>query len=255
MNPTATENLPEQTEQGHPPAQSCGWFKAMRGEFALELIRRNRNAYILATVIAHRARWREGFNADGLALGEAMLGDCDAMGMSEQEYRTAKAQLKRWGFATFKPTNKGTLGKLIDTRLFSVLPDESNEQSNRRLTDSQRLTKNRRTKKYSSNPKATQITELWLGELSGDPAYQGLSIPNELAKARRWCKTNHRECTCRFFVNWLNRCHPPPATTNNTAALQARISNVKSAMARETNPEAGKRLEAELEALLAQVTG
>lgn len=189
----AEEYLPNPGGKGAPLCESRGWFKAMRGEAPLELIRRSPNAFILASVIAYRARWRQGFNADGLALGEAMLGDCDAMGMSEQEYRTAKAQLKRWRFATFRSTNRGTIGKLIDTRLFSILPDASNDQNNEQVTNSQRLTKNRRTK-----------------------------------------------------------LRPARDSRTDTAALQARISDVKAELARENNPEKGERLHTELAALTAQ---
>jgi len=115
------------------------------------------------------------------------------------------------------------------------------------------------TEKHSTNSisdtQKTQISETWLRELSNDLAYRGLDIPGELSKARRWCETNRRQCTPRFFLNWLNRCQRPRATANDTAALQAQISDRKAALARETNPEAGKRLEAELAALTAQIAG
>jgi hypothetical protein len=105
----------------------------------------SRNAFILAYVIAFRARWKEGFNRHGLEQGEAMLGDFEAYGMTEQQYRTAKAQLAEWGFATFKATGKGTIGKLMDARLFSLLPPERNDQNNGRATDEQRTGNGRPT--------------------------------------------------------------------------------------------------------------
>ncbi len=122
-----------------------GWFKASRTRDALELLRANPNALILAYVIAFRARYRHGFHADGLALGEALLGDHDGYGMSEQNYRTAKCQLSKWHFATFRATNKGTVGKLVDTRLFSFNPLDANDQTNGRVTDSQRTGNGRLT--------------------------------------------------------------------------------------------------------------
>jgi hypothetical protein len=118
------------------PDDSAGWFKATRGETPLELIRANPLAYILAAVIAHRARWSNGFNRHGLSIGEALLGDHKSYGMSEQQYRTAKEQLTKWEFATFRTTNKGTIGKLIGTRLFSTSPIQSNDPSNGQPTDS-----------------------------------------------------------------------------------------------------------------------
>jgi len=108
--------------------QDRGWFKAMRGNEPMELIAVAPLAYVLACTIAHRARWSTGFNRYGLLPGEAMLGDHKACGLTMRQYRTAKQQLERWGFATFKATSKGTIGKLIGTRLFSVLPTSSDNQ-------------------------------------------------------------------------------------------------------------------------------
>ena len=120
--------------------ESLGWFKAMRGNTALELIRTNANAFTLAFVIAHRARWREGFNQYGLGQGEAMLGDFENYGMSQREYRTAKQQLAKWGFATFRTTNAGTIAKLTDTRLFSTATESADKPNDNRPTTAQQAT-------------------------------------------------------------------------------------------------------------------
>ena len=146
------EYFPTQEESPIEPP-SAGWFRAMRGDTAMELIRANPLAYVLAAVIAHRGQYKAGFNRFNLGPGEALLGDYEEYGMSEQNYRTAKAQLEKWGFATFKATSKGTVGKLADTRLFAIFKLEGNGQANRQPTDSQRTgngrvttTKNIRTK-------------------------------------------------------------------------------------------------------------
>jgi len=115
----------------------------MRGD-ALEMIRTNHNAFVLAYVIAYRARWRDGFNEHGLEQGEA-LGDHENYGMSEREYRTAKHQLAKWKFATFKATSKGTIGKLVDTRLFSTSAEPSDGQSDNRATIERQSSDNRAT--------------------------------------------------------------------------------------------------------------
>ena len=107
-----------------------GYVKMTRDEAGDELIAANPLAFILATVIARRARWSDGFNRHNLSPGEALIGDWRDFGMSEQQYRTAKAQLDKWNFATFKPTNKGTIAKLTDTRLFDVLASSRNGQGN-----------------------------------------------------------------------------------------------------------------------------
>lgn len=129
----------------NPSSDSHGWFKAMRSAEALELIRRYPPAFVLAYIIASRARWKEGFNEHNLEPGEAFLGDFEKCGMSEQQYRTAKAHLTEWHFAAFKPTNSGTVGKLIDSRLFETCVSHSNAQANPQPTDAQRTPNGRPT--------------------------------------------------------------------------------------------------------------
>ena len=121
--------------------ENAGWFKAIRNPDALELIKANPFAYILASVISRRARWSDGFSALGLGPGEAMLGDFPEYGMkTERQYRTAKKDLEKWGFATFRTTNKGTIGKLTDTRLFSVLNCDFDGQTDEQVTSERRTT-------------------------------------------------------------------------------------------------------------------
>jgi len=110
------------------------WFKAVRSPDVLELIKVSPQAFNLAFVIAYRARYTEGFNCDGLEQGEAMLGDHKSYGMSARQYRTAKQQLAKWRFATFKTTSRGTLGKLADTRLFDPLNIASDKLGDRQAT-------------------------------------------------------------------------------------------------------------------------
>ena len=108
----------------------------MRTPDMLELIEVSPFAFTLAAIIALRARFKPGFNPiTGLNQGEAFLGDHEKYGMSLQQYRTAKKQLAKWGFATFTATSKGTTAKLTDTRLFDVLNATANKQPNKRATN------------------------------------------------------------------------------------------------------------------------
>lgn len=136
------------------PSQSRGWFRAMRSTESLEVLKANPMAFILAYVIAYRSRYNLAFNQHALALGEAFLGDFQNYGMSQQQYRTAKKNLAMWQFATFRTTNRGTIGKLTDTRLFSVFRLEANEQTNNQATNSQQAAnKQLTTNKISKNGK------------------------------------------------------------------------------------------------------
>jgi len=121
--------LTTMNDQPASPIKAASWFKAVRSADALELICANPNAYALAAVIAHRANYRDGFNAVGLGLGEALIGDYNNCGMTRQQHRTALAQLVKWKFAITRTTNKGTIARLIGTRLFEIIPLDSNHQA------------------------------------------------------------------------------------------------------------------------------
>ena len=119
-----------------------GYFEATRTDDGLELIRLNPFAFALVYIIARRANWREEFNAHNLQFGEAFLGDYEKYGMSERKYRTAKAQLAKRGFATFKATSKGTIAKLTNTRVFKINPAKGggHATNSRRTVDGQPTT-------------------------------------------------------------------------------------------------------------------
>jgi hypothetical protein len=133
---TSAEYLPGQEPAAPTTGTTGGWFRAMRTPDAWELSIAAPNAFRLAWIIAYRGQYRDGFNRHNLALGESLLGDFKNCGMSERQYRTAKEQLAKWHFATFKTTNKGTVGKLTDTRLFSIFRLESDGQKDTRASGS-----------------------------------------------------------------------------------------------------------------------
>lgn len=114
---TNQQPQPPKREQTDCPSSSnatTGFVAASRTPDVMELIRANPLAYVLAAVIAYRARWSSGFNQYGLKLGEALIGDHAAYGLTRQQFRTAVRQLQKWGFATFNATSKGTVAKLVD---------------------------------------------------------------------------------------------------------------------------------------------
>jgi hypothetical protein len=146
-------------------SNSCGWFKAFRSEDARELVKANPLAFVLAWEIAQRARWTDGYNLHGLALGEAMLGDYTSYGMSEQQYRTAKKILEKGGFATFKSTSKGTIARLTDTRLFEVNERPANEHNDGpptsvQRTDNEQATTNSEGKNIKKEEKGSERSTL-----------------------------------------------------------------------------------------------
>jgi hypothetical protein len=129
----------------------CGFIKLIRSDVVMELIARNRNAFILLAVIAYRARRTPGFNRYNLAPGEALIGDYESYDLTEQEYRTAKKILSEGQFATFKTTNRGTIATLMDSRVFDINSESSNGQANSQSTGKQRTANGQATSNKETN--------------------------------------------------------------------------------------------------------
>ena len=122
--------------QKEPQKQGPGFIKQSRGTEVDELMRFP-FAFLLLTQIARRARrTTQTFNPHDLKPGEALIGDHQSIGASLQNYRTAKEQLARWKLATFQPTSRGTIATLIDTRVYDINAEQSNNPANNRAPSS-----------------------------------------------------------------------------------------------------------------------
>jgi hypothetical protein len=98
---------------------SDGFVKLLRSSEMWELLK-DRNAFVLLTVIALRARRTDGFSRHGLKTGQALIGDHEAYGLSKQQYRSAKHRLRRYGLADFKATPRGTIATLLEPRIYDI---------------------------------------------------------------------------------------------------------------------------------------
>lgn len=58
---------------------------------------------------------------------------------------------------------------------------------------------------------------LSLDGFKSNPAYQGIDIDREHAKAVTWCQVNRKKLTPRRFVSWLNRIEQPLGQANTGA--------------------------------------
>jgi hypothetical protein len=120
------------------PAKRGGWVALWRSPEFFEMLEKYPNAFLLLTLISMRARYSSSSSLDELRPGEALIGDYTACGLTEQKYRTAKAQLAKWRFATFRATTKGTVAKLLPNPIYEHEYKPSNEQGNGQPTDEQR---------------------------------------------------------------------------------------------------------------------
>jgi hypothetical protein len=91
-----------------------------------------RSAFRLATLLALKANLHAGRNASRLALAEAFLGSGSAWFKTGHQFRAARVRLERLGYATFRKTAFGWIGKLNDGRLFRIFPDSHYEAEDKR---------------------------------------------------------------------------------------------------------------------------
>ncbi len=75
------------------------------------------DAFLMLLKIAYNTKRNEFFSIPDLEVGEAFI-TADIVGMTVQTFRTTKKKLEKWGFATFKPTNKGTIAKITTDKFF-----------------------------------------------------------------------------------------------------------------------------------------
>ncbi len=127
-----------------------GFVKAMRSEEAA-FLDTNPLANHVLNVIARRAR-RTPDALNGLQVGECFVGH-KGLGLSEQQYRTVKKNLQKWGLVEFKKaervTDRGTVAKLLNSDIYDIneedpngRPTEDQRKGNGRVTEGQRQTKN-----------------------------------------------------------------------------------------------------------------
>jgi len=111
------------------------FIKLNRSRDALELVKHH-TAFILLSIIAIRTKRDDSFSLDGIKKGEALIGDCDNYKMTRMQYRTAMKILEKYGFATFKATNKGTIAKLIN---YSIFDPDLNDNNPKKAKNKRRL--------------------------------------------------------------------------------------------------------------------
>ena len=140
-----------------------GFIKFMRSDNARELLKRPK-AFCLLALIAQRAKRSDDLSIHGLGTGEALIGDRGAVGLSPQEYRTAKAFLQKLGLATFRSTNRGTVARLTDDTIFDINLSPHNKQVNHQATTGEQAkhkqqTTNKKGKKGEDSKNANKIEE------------------------------------------------------------------------------------------------
>ena len=146
-------------------------------------------AFTLLAQIGFRAQRTDRPNLNCLRPGEALVGDCRSIGLTERRYRTAKNVLKRLGIATFRGTTQGTVATLCESTIFDINADPSDGQNdeqatNKRRTDDEQAT-NGATCQVTSRGDTVTPLALDLCDGYGRPSDEQTDDPR--ARSRRKC--------------------------------------------------------------------
>ena len=185
---------------------ALGYLKLHRSDQALALLSADPKAFNLLTWIAFRASRKT---------GEALIGDWKVMGAtSEAAYRRAKKRLEATGLATFKPTSKGTIAKLVNTQVFDINMIDADDQSDEQPDDqrvknptikpttNKKFKKKLNTRNKEYTPRFLEFWEAFPKNRRGNkrPAFaEWQKIPPELHQQI----INHVRTRCECDAEWL----------------------------------------------------
>ncbi len=146
--------------------------------------------------------------------------------VSEMDLNTFGDRLKqiqngKWMLTKFIPFQYGELSEACPAHKPVFRSLENNRVLNgyskgiNTLQDKDKDKDKEKDKETDTRPRAQKSTndEDWLNELETSGAYDGIDIRTELTRAHAWAHTNRRQCTRRFFTNWLAKADRMAPTT------------------------------------------
>ena len=71
--------------------------------------------------------------------------------------------------------------------------------------------------------KRKQTDAEWLADLSTSPAYRGIDVRREHAKALIWAAANKKTMSRRRFLNWINKCEPTMGQQTPNASISTSL--------------------------------
>lgn len=111
----------------------------------------------LAMIIAVRAK-REDCIYSNLKAGQCWLGDYKEIGLTRSEYRRVIDELQKIGFATFKPTNKGTTATLVSVDVWDLNIDDNDQQNSQQNKGINERPANRQPADHQTTNQSTNKT-------------------------------------------------------------------------------------------------
>lgn len=226
------------------PIMNQGFIKLQRSPETWELLK-DKNAFILLTVIALRARRTDEFNLHNLQSGEALLGDHRHYGMTQHEYRSAMRRLARWRLAVFQGTSRGTVARLLGQGIYDINEappaqadgerSASPPQAQREQTATNKNEKKeKKEKKYAADSVESRLAQLlWSLMAARKPDFRWPDLDRWAVEIDRMLRLDGR--TPERIEAVLRWCQKDPFWQNNilsTAALRKHFDRLELEMAR-----------------------
>ena len=116
---------PVERVAGEKPDRSGGFFIKLMVNDRTREIMKDKNAFLLLSLIAVRARRVDGYvayNGQNIFLkgGEALIGDYQKMDFTKKEYRSAKQRLFTCKLCSFKRAPRGTIARLLNSEVYDI---------------------------------------------------------------------------------------------------------------------------------------
>lgn len=112
-----------------------GFLKVTASEEFLKWIAMKRpTAFLLLLLIAKRAKRKLDHPDPDLEMGEAYIGDWKSYCHSERCYRSDKLLLEKLKKVTFRPTNRGTIARIVTSDIIDI----NEEKVTTKMTDKRR---------------------------------------------------------------------------------------------------------------------
>jgi hypothetical protein len=187
-----------------------GFIKYNRSEQAENLESRPNENHLLS-VIARRVS-RTGNPVKGVEIGESLMGDYEKMGLTRQKYRTALANLQKWGYITTRVTNRITYARLCNSDVYDCNILHPNHQTNPKKTQEQPNPNHNQEDKNKElkNKEEEKEREKALSQIK--------ELEKQLKESQLALKTEKENQRKKVAPKKESETTPPPTGENNQAA-------------------------------------
>lgn len=87
-----------------------------------ELVQKHHDEFLLMTIIAIRAKRTLSTSQKGLQIGEALISHTSS-GLTRKRYRISLRKLIQKQFVAIRRASKGTIAKLLNTKIYDINPE------------------------------------------------------------------------------------------------------------------------------------